>query len=47
MTTDEYTTIGQAIVIINSPSRKWSIEHKKEVSKKLLEIMGKYMPEEN
>lgn len=44
MTPDEYTAIGQAIVIMSQPSTKWSREHREEVSKKLLEIMGKYMP---
>ena len=44
MTLDEYTAIGQAIVIMSQPTMKWSKEHRQEVSEKLLEIMGKYMP---
>lgn len=47
LTKEEYTTIGQAIAIMTYPNTRWSRDMRKEVSEKLIEIMGKYMPEEN
>ena len=47
LTQDEYTAIGQAITIITCPTTKWSRDNRGEVSKKLLNIMAKYMPKEN
>lgn len=43
LTQDEFSTIGQAIAVINHP-QYFKKHTRQEVCAKLLEIMDKYMP---